>query len=190
MLVYDNQEGTEVFLQRHLPPSYWRRIDTQELDLVKINTCRLEQDIVKAWGSKAGLHSITHIVNGHLCTTSSDAYHGKSPHQHHDLSPKSAQAKRNDYMFERFLKIIKAVLAVLPLAFVVTKNLKSKSFPRLLGVQRVLGKEGWQLTVGPYCANAEQIDGGPWAQKDTLYLTYNAKCPWRRQEFHARTMPL
>lgn len=79
-------------------------------------------------------------------------------------------------MFEHTLRLIEKVLREAPGALVVIKNPHSKAFPRLPGVQRVLRKPGWQLTVGSHCSNADEIDGGPWPKKDTMYLTYGAEC--------------
>ena len=30
--------------------------------------------------------------------------------------------------------------------------------------------------MGSHCLNADEIDGGPWPQKGTMYLTYNTEC--------------
>ena len=79
-------------------------------------------------------------------------------------------------MFEHTLRLIEKVLREAPTALVVIENPRSKAFPRLPGVQRVLRKPGWQLTVGSHCSNADRVDGGPWPKKDTMYLTYGAEC--------------
>ena len=47
---------------------------------------------------------------------------------------------------------------------------------RRLASLGLLAKPGWQLTVGSHCSNADEIDGKPWPQKDTMYLTYNTEC--------------
>lgn len=74
------------------------------------------------------------------------------------------------------LHLIEKVLSVAPHVLIVIENPQSKAFPRLPRVQRVLAKPGWQLRVGSHCSNTDKIDGGPWLQKDTLYLTYITEC--------------
>ena len=162
-------------MQRHVAPKYWRRIDLEEIELARLSVRRLDQDIKQHWGADHGFAPVTHVADGHPCTTLSDAYHGPSLHRHWDSTPKSSKAKRDDHMFEHMLHLIEKVLQAMPGALVVNENPRSKAFPRLPGVCRVLGKPGWQLTVGSHCSNADEVDGGPWPKKHTMYLTFGAE---------------
>ena len=175
MIVYDNRQHAEHFVRQHLAPKYWSRVDVEEIDMARLSAKRLRRDIERHWGAGHGFASVTHIADGHPCTTLSDAYHGPSPHRHHDSTPKSAKAKGDDHMFEHTLRLIEKVLREAPTALVVIENPRSKAFPKLPGVQRVLRMAGWQLTVGSHCSNADETDGGPWPKKDTMYLTYGAE---------------
>ena len=80
MLVYDNRKQAEKFVRAHVPPKYWRLIDVEEMDLARLSARRLRRDIESHWGAGHGFGSVTHIADGHPCTTLSDAYHGPSPH--------------------------------------------------------------------------------------------------------------
>ena len=137
-----------------MAPKYWRRILVEEVDLARLSFRRLRHDFERHWGAGHGFDSVTHIADGHLCTTLSDAYHGPSPHWHSDSTPKSSKAKRDDHMFEHTLRLIEKVLREAPTALVVIENPRSRAFSRLPGVQCVLRKAGWQLTVGSHCSSA------------------------------------
>ena len=144
MLVYDNRSNAEAFVRRHVAPKYWRRIDVKELDLARLSARPLDEGIKRHWGASHRFALVTHIADGHPCTTLSDAYHGQSPHRHKDSSPKSSKAKRDDNMFRHMLRLIGKVLSAAPHAVVAIKNPRGKAFPRLPGVRRVLGKPGWR----------------------------------------------
>ena len=97
-----------------MAPKYWRRIDVEEIDMARLSAKRLRQDIERFWGDGHGFASVTHIADGHPCTTLSDACHGPSPHRHKDSTPKSSKAKRDDHIFERTLWLIGTVLRAAP----------------------------------------------------------------------------
>ena len=104
MIVYDNRQHAGKFVRRHMPPKYWHRIDVEEVDMARLGAKRLMRDIERHWGDGHGFASVTHIADGHPCTTLSDAYHGPSPHRHKDSTPKSSKAKSDDHMFEHTLR--------------------------------------------------------------------------------------
>lgn len=103
--------------------------------MAQLSTRQLTHDIKQHWGAEHGFASVTHIADGHPCTTLSNAYHGLSPHQHKDSTAKSSKAKSNDHMFEHTLCLIEKVLREAPSVLVMIENPCSKAFPRLPGMQ-------------------------------------------------------
>ena len=142
MLVYDSRTGSKVFICKHVPPKYWRRIDVEEIDLARLSSRRLDADIKRSLGEGFGFDLVTHIADGHPSTTHRDTYHRQSPHRHKDSSPKSLQAKHNNHMFEHTLRLIDKVLSAALRVMVIIGNPCSKAFPWLLGVQQVLAQPG------------------------------------------------
>ena len=166
-----DRDKSEAWVRKHLPQSYQSRFRFINCDVKDLTHELLQAHMQEFWpGSKVS--QISHAHSSPPCQTMSRADRGLSGYRDEWGRPTHWRSIADDRALDATLRLFKRLVRDNPKMLVTVENPWNTVFPHLPSVQRLLSSRQWHLLTGSYCMCADQEDGQPWPQKDTLVLTY------------------
>ena len=175
-----DRDKDEAWVRSHLPKSVQHRFTFISRDVVELDKTEMERVIAEAWPG-VGLKDVTHAHSSPPCQTMSRADRGFTGYRDNWGRPRHPKAFADDRALEVTLQLFKHLSRINPNCLITVENPWNTVFPHLPPVQDLLFSRKWDLHLTSYCMCADETDGHPWPQKDSLFLTFglplNLKLP-------------
>ena len=156
----------------HIPEKFHERLHVIREDVARMSVRRIDRVLKERFGS--GIERVCHVHDSHPCKTYSQNDCQKR-HRSRDGRPLTDEASRDDAVLETTVDLFIELVKAIPKLCVTFENPVSPHILRNAAIRRLLGRPGWRAHMVSYCKAADPDDGGPWARKHTIVITYNTE---------------